>query len=95
MIKMRSIESGQPKRCANNVESLKERERRRDIGDGPLHQFALLQTLQEFVHGIAPTLKTFRRFRSAKKLLGFMRNWITGDFELLSAPSWPEWLERQ
>ena len=34
----------------DDVDPLEERERRRDIGQCPLHQFALLQALQEFVH---------------------------------------------
>jgi hypothetical protein len=29
---------------------LQQRERRRDIGDRPLHQFALLEPLEEFIH---------------------------------------------
>jgi hypothetical protein len=30
---------------------LEQRERRRDIGQRPLHQLPLLQALQEFTHG--------------------------------------------
>ena len=40
----------------DNVDPLQQRESRSDVGDRPLHQFALLQALQEFIHVAAPTL---------------------------------------
>src|SRR5450432_4007947 len=43
----------------DNVNALEERKGRRDISHSPLHQFALLQALEEFVHRAAsfsPTL---------------------------------------
>ena len=40
----------------NNVDPLQECESRRDVGDRPLHQLALPQALQEFIHVAVPTL---------------------------------------
>lgn len=50
MIKIRSIEFGQAKRCAMMSSPLQKRERRCDVSDGQLHRFALLQPLQKFSH---------------------------------------------
>ena len=43
-------DSGQPNSLRDDVDALEKREGRRDIGHRPLHQLALFQALQEFVH---------------------------------------------
>ena len=41
---------GPAKSLRDNVDALEQRERRRDIGQRPLHQLALLQASKEFIH---------------------------------------------
>jgi len=41
---------GPAKSLRDNVDALEQRERRRDIGQRPLHQLALLQPSKEFIH---------------------------------------------
>ena len=44
---------GPVKSLRDDVDALEEREGRRDVGHCPLHQLALFQALQEFIHSAA------------------------------------------
>ena len=61
----------------DNVDALEQRERRRDIGQRPLHKLSLLQALQEFIHAqTTVALQTLRRFSSAKKFFISKRSFL-------------------